>query len=151
MSPTVAWRALRVAGFVCLTGCLDFHSRAVEETRTGLLGLEGRELRDCLGIVSDFEIDGDIERQTYRFERDDPSDDGAGAGALGGVAIGGRPEVDRRHDPHGFPIDRPDQSYCQLDFELTRGRVTRVLAHGRTREGMNADATCMLRAQRCLP
>lgn len=151
MNTAISWRVAPVVLIACLSACLGSYSRAVEETRAGLLGLEGRDLRNCLGVPTDFEIDGDLEHQTYRFERDDLWDDRIGSGGIGGAEIGRYPPVDRRYDPHEFPIDERDRSYCQLDFELSEGRVTRVLAQGRTREGMNADASCMLRAQRCLP
>jgi hypothetical protein len=134
----------------CASGCLGPYAHRLDETRAGLIGLDGHDLRACLGVPTDFSVDGELEQQTYRFERDDelgqpfPDD-------LGAVVIsGGRDPLTRSHESDGFPRDPPDQSFCQLDFELERGRVTRVAAQGRTREGMNADGTCLMRAEPCL-
>ena len=149
MSPAIAWLPALLLTTLCAFACLGSYSRAVEETRSGLLGLAGRDLRECLGVPSDFAIDGDVEQQSYRFEHDDPLDAVYGTGDVDGV-FGSRGPGDRGYDPHEFPVDDRDVSYCQLDFELTKGRVTRVIAQGRTREGMNADASCLLRAQPCL-
>ncbi len=143
-------RSVAVAVILCTCACLGSYSRALDETRAGLLGLEGRDLRGCLGVPTDFVIDGDVEQQTYRFDRADEFDSVPRPGDIGGVVIGGRGPSERGHDRGGFQRDEPDTSYCQLDFELTKGRVTRVSAQGRTREGMNADGSCLLRAEPCL-
>ncbi len=148
-----AWLASRAAAIfvsACACACLGSYSRALEETRAGLLGLDGRALRACLGVPTDFTVDGDFEQQTYRFERDDDFGGLEPPGGIGGVVLGGRGPTDRGYEPGGFPSDEPDQSFCQLDFELTQGRVSRVSAQGRTREGMNADGSCLLRAEPCL-
>lgn len=147
MRTTIRSHALRIAAALGVTACLGSYSQAVDETRAGLLELDGRDLRDCLGVPSDFDIDGDVEHQTYRFEGHDPFGDDFGANHGDGIVIGSQ----LPSDWPGFPSDEPDPSLCQLDFELTSGRVTRVEAQGRTREGMNADSSCMLRARRCLP
>jgi len=150
MSSGIVRRAAAIFASACACACLGSYSRAIDETRAGLLGLEGRDLRACLGVPTDFTIDGDLEQQTYRFDHDDEFDDLPRPGEIGGVVLGGRGPSDRGYEPGGFPRDEPDQSFCQLDFELERGRVTRVSAQGRTREGMNADGSCLLRAEPCL-
>ena len=150
ISPT-ARRAVLVVATLCVFACASWYAREVEETRAGLLGIAGRDLRECLGVPSDFQIDGDVEQQSYRFEHADEREMAYRTGDIGGGAIRGRGPGDRAYDPRGFHKDDDDPSYCQLDFELTQGRVTRVSAQGRTREGMNADASCLLRAQPCLP
>lgn len=138
-------RALALA-LLALAACVGSYSRAVEETRAGLIGLSGRELRRCLGAPTQVDVVGDVEQQSYRFERwrepgvsADPWEDrvvlGGGAPGSGGLA----PEGDT------YP------SYCQLDFELRGGAVAAVAADGRDMRGMNADAACMLEARRCLP
>ena len=147
MRSPIRSHAFRIAAALGVTACVGTYSQAVDETRAGLLELDGRDLRDCLGVPSDFEIDGDVERQSYRFEGHDPFGDDFRADHGDGIVIGDALPSDRL----GFPSDEPDPSYCQLDFELTSGRVTRVEAHGRTRDGMNADSSCMLRARRCRP
>jgi len=143
-------RAALVAALCCAVACAGSDSRAVDETRAGLLGLGGRELRACLGVPSDFAIDGDVEQQSYRFETDDETDASFGPDGIGGYVSAGRYPDESGAAPHGFPRDELDRSWCQLDFELTQGRVTRVSAEGKTREGMNADASCLLRARPCL-
>jgi hypothetical protein len=144
---TIRSHAVRIAAALGVSACLGSYSQAVDETRAGLLALDGRDLRACLGVPSDFDIVGDVERQTYRFEGHDPFGDDFRADRSDAIVIGSSLPSDRL----GFPSEEPDPSYCQLDFELTSGRVTRVEAQGRTREGMNADSSCMLRARRCLP
>ena len=139
------------ATLCCAAACAGSYARAVDETRAGLLGLDGRELRACLGVPSDFVIDGDVEQQSYRLEPGDDPDVGFGPDGIGGYVNAGRYPGERAASPERFPLDQPDRSYCQLDFELTQGRVTRVSAEGRTREGMNTDTTCLLRARMCLP
>lgn len=150
MSPGIAHRAAAVIVTACTCACLGSYSRALDETRAGLLGLDGHDLRGCLGVPTDFTIDGDLEQQTYRFEPDDEFEPPYRAGDIGDVVLGGRGPSDRRYQPGGFPRHEPDHSFCQLDFELTKGRVTRVWAQGRSREGMNADGSCLLRAEPCL-
>jgi hypothetical protein len=146
----IAKRVIVIVVTLCACAGFGSYTRAVEETRAGLVGLSGRDLRECLGVPSDFVIDGDVEQQSYRFEHDDELETVYGAGGSRGVLIGSRTPGDRSYDPHGFPVIDRDPSYCQLDFELSKGRVTRVSAQGRTPEGMNADASCLLRAQPCL-
>ncbi len=130
--------------------CVGSYTHAVEETRAGLLGLGGRDLRQCLGIPSDFYLDGEVEQQTYRFEHDDEPEAVYGSGGIGGTSVWGRTSSDPSHDPVDRAVDARNESYCQIDFELTSGQVTSVSAQGRTREGLNADSTCLLRARRCV-
>ena len=150
MGSAVARRAISVFVIACTGACVGSYSRAIDETRAGLIGLAGRDLRACLGVPSDFSIDGDVEQQSFRFERSDDLDTHFGAGGIGNTVMGSGMPGDRGYDPHGFPDEEGDHSYCQLDFELTKGRVTRVSAEGRSREGMNADGSCLLRAEPCL-
>ena len=150
MTSPGASRALALCAVACASACFGSYGHAIEETRAGLIGLDGRALRACLGVPTDFAIDGEREHQTWRFERDDdlgaptPPNDG------GLVISSGRFPTARRYESDGFPADEPDHSFCQLDFELSGGRVTSVSAQGRTREGVNADGTCLMRAEPCL-
>jgi hypothetical protein len=150
MSLGTATRSAAILVCACACACVGPHTRAVEETHAGLLGLDGRALRACLGVPSEFTIDGDLEQQTYRFDHADAFDELDRYDVLGGGMLGSRRPADRAYDPDGFPRVEPDRSFCQLDFELTRGRVTRVSAQGLTREGINADGSCLLRAEPCL-
>jgi hypothetical protein len=126
---------------LALAACVGSYSRAVEETRAGLVGLSGRELRRCLGAPTQVDLVGDVEQQSYRFERwqessfsaSDPWDPRPGPGGMGAATRAEYP------------------SFCQLDFELRGGAVAAVRAHARDMQGMNADAACLLEARRCLP
>lgn len=144
-------RAALVAWLSCAPACAGGYAREVDETRAGLLGLSGLDLRECLGVPSEFEIDGDVERQSYRFERDDEPAISLGTAASGGGMHGLHLPSERGYDPAARPPDAAGPSWCQLDFELTKGRVTKVAAQGRTSEGMIADSRCLLSARRCLP
>lgn len=126
-------------------------SRELDETRAGLLGLSGLDLRECLGVPSEFEIEGDVERQSYRFEHDDEPAISLGTATSGGGMSELHLPSERGYDPLVLPPDSSVPSWCRLEFELTRGRVTKVEARGRTSEGMVADSRCLLAARRCLP
>lgn len=150
MTPRRVLRAVLAVALVASAGCTAWNTREVEATRAGLVGLSGLELRKCLGVPTDFNVDGDVETQGYHFELDD-DEAGFEAGRLdadlGGMQLPGG----RGYEPRGFPFDDGPPPYCQLDFELVKGKVTQVSAQGRTREGLNADTTCLLRAQACVP
>ncbi|MEX2207309.1 MAG: hypothetical protein WEF50_13860 [Myxococcota bacterium] len=150
MGSRIATRIAAILVGACACACFGSYTRALDETRAGLLGLDGRALRACLGVPNEFTIDGELEQQTYRFDHEDAFGELDRHGDIGGGVLGNRWPSDRAYDSGGFPRDEPDRSFCQLDFELTRGRVTRVLAQGLTREGMNADGSCLLRAEPCL-
>ena len=151
MTFRLARRAALLATLVALSGCTAWSARELEETRSGLMGLSGLELRACLGVPTDFEVEGDVEKQGYLFEIRDEDDAGFEAGRIGASMGGAAFPGERSYEPRGFPLDDGPPPFCRLDFELTKGRVTHVAAQGRTREGMNADATCLMRAQECLP
>jgi len=151
MRSSVARRAAVVAGLVWTVGCSAWYARDVEETRSGLLGLTGLELRECLGVPTDFAVDGDVETQGYHFEIEDERAAGFEVGRIDAGVHGVHFPGERGYEPRGFPLDDGPPPFCQLDFELKKGRVTHVAAQGRTREGMNADSSCLLRAQACLP
>lgn len=150
MSPSLAARAARLALLLSLASCTAWSDRELAETRSGLMGLSGLELRECLGVPTDFEVEGDVEKQGYLFEIRDERDAGFETGRIeAGIGGPGFPG-ERSYEPRGFPLDDGPPPFCRLDFELTKGRVTHVDAQGRTREGMNADASCLMRAQECV-
>ncbi len=129
------------------SACVGSYSRAVEETRAGLVGLSARDLRRCLGAPTEFDTVGEVEQQTYRFEleRDDAF---SSHGWDGPVVVGRGTSGSGGFETHR---DRLDQSYCQLDFELRGGVVTAVRSDGRDARGMNASGACLLEARRCIP
>jgi hypothetical protein len=150
MSPSAGPRAALVAWLCCAAACAEGYAREVDETRAGLLGRSGLELRECLGVPIEFEIDGDVERQTYRVDRDDPPPITLGHVISGGGIRGLHLPSERGSDPDPFPPDLTVPTWCELDFELTKGHVTSVAARGRSAMSTFADPHCLLVARRCL-
>ena len=110
----------------------------MEETRAGLIGKTGRELRECLGVPTDFDQRGDVELLSFRFAYSDHRE-------IVPPLTQSRPGI-RFPDP--MPVAK--DGYCQLDFELDGSGVTKVTAHGVDDRGLRADGHCMLRARPCV-
>jgi hypothetical protein len=144
-------RSLRIACLLplALASCLGSYERAVEETRAGLIGKTGRELRACLGVPTDFDREGDVEILTYRWVWDPRKDLRVGSGGIGGIVIG-RGSIGGGGDPLGFPRDAEEESYCQIVFQLDASGVTEVTAVGRDEVGLGANSECMQRARHCV-
>jgi hypothetical protein len=132
---------------LALAGCIGTYEREVEETRAGLIGKTGRELRACLGVPTDFDREGDVELLTYRWETDRKPRRDVTVGS-GGIVIGR--DGAGRGDPLGFPRELEEAPFCQLQFELAKSGVTKVTAVGRDESGLRANSECMLRARRCV-
>jgi len=146
MSPILRLLPLWI-GTLALGGCSGSYERAVEETRAGLIGKTGRELRGCLGVPTDFDRDGEMELLTYRwFSSPKVKNGGPVTGGIvigqGGISAGG--------DPRGLPRGPEEQAFCQLEFSLGKNGVTKVTAHGRDEVGLRADGECMMRARHCV-
>ena len=126
---------------LAFTACVGSYAQGVEDTRAGLVGLTGRELRRCLGAPMQVDVVGEVEQQSYRIERWEES------------SFSSSDPWNARPGPGGMsPATRGDYpSFCQLDFELRDGAVAAVQAYGRDTQGMNADAACLLEARRCIP
>lgn len=139
--PPHAFSRAALLAALALAGCLGSYEREVEATRAGLIGKTGRELRECLGVPTDFDQRGDVELLRYRFDYTRTEDvmPPITRRGVGGYPVPGRPP--REHDKEGF---------CQLDFELDAKGVTKVTALGRDDDGMRANSECMLRAQHCV-
>jgi hypothetical protein len=137
---------------LALASCAGSYERAVDETRAELIGLSGRDLRQCLGVPTDFDREDGVEYLTYRwvFKPQQPMGvtTGIGSGGIGGIVIG-RHDAGGGYDPLGFPREPAEQSTCQIVFELMKGAVTRVTAHGETEVGNKSDGRCLMRARRC--
>jgi hypothetical protein len=137
---------------LALTGCVGSYERAIDETRAELIGLTGRDLRQCLGVPTDFDREDGVEYLTYRwvFKPQQPMGvtTGVGSGGIGGIVVG-RQDAGGGYDPLGFPRDPSEQSTCQIVFELQKGAVARVTAHGETEVGTKSDGRCLMRASRC--
>ena len=144
------FRALLTA--LALVSCIGTYQREIEETRAGLIGKTGLDLRDCLGVPADLDTQGDQEFLIYRWVFDEqrpPSDDVGTLGGLGGITIGRRAH-DGHADPLGYPAEDRKQSTCELAFTLDKSGVTQVSAHGTDETGLRADGACMLRARPCV-
>ncbi|HTO07646.1 MAG TPA: hypothetical protein VMR86_11405 [Myxococcota bacterium] len=129
-----------------LAGCLGSYDRAVDETRAGLIGKSESELRQCLGVPTEFDQEGGEEFLTFRWTVKPDGRPRLSPG--GGVVVGIDPRGPR--DAQGFPIDPERGPFCQLDFVLGKEGVTKVVATGRDDVGMRIDGQCMMRARRCL-
>jgi hypothetical protein len=151
MQRTRAPRIASVVALLLLASCIGSYEQAVEETRAGLIGKTGRELRECLGVPTDFDRAGDVELLTYRWVYNPKSgrDLPIGSGGIGGIVIG-RNGAGGGGDPLGFPRDLDEEAFCQLDFELGKSGVTKVTALGRDEVGLRTNAECMMRARRCV-
>jgi hypothetical protein len=173
---------LRMRGLplVFVAACLTSFAQQAEEVRQGLIGFPARDLRRCIGLPRDVDVQGDLEVQVYRWQ-----DDVAGRDRLArreevyDECL--LPETAGRHgadqpplldptEPHPNDPRRTSESYrcrrggargpvsiggdeigyCQLVLEVRGGAVTQVTAEGRASNGLNQEAQCMLRARDCL-
>jgi hypothetical protein len=148
-----AFYAARGRGFqavllaLALAACFGTFDEAVEKTRAGLIGKTGRQIRECLGVPSDFDTRDGVDSLTYRWTPDE--EHRTPVGSYGDVVIGRREQGNV-----GTPLgsDRaPDQgAFCELDFVIGADGVKDVTATGRDQAGLRADAICMMRAQSCV-
>lgn len=130
-----------------LAGCLSYAQEA-ERVRQQLVGLPSRSLHGCLGEPQGVDLRPEVEYLTYRWELKRPRDEFPepdrivpGPGAHGPIVL-----TPRRPNAS---LD-PDKGFCQLVFELRDHKVASVTVHGRNANGLNADADCVLQAERCL-
>jgi hypothetical protein len=132
---TAARRMLLVA----LVGCAPSPDPRVEKARESLIGVRARDLQECLGPPAESATEGDTETLTFiviEKERD----------PLPRRQPQERPELQvprsRRVNPE---TGRPQlgTGYCELRFEVTRGRVRAVDVAGRRFDGM-ANRDCIL-------
>ena len=139
------------AGALALCGCAGSYQHAVDETRAKMIGLTGRELRQCLGVPTDFDREDEVEFLTYRWvlERDRAGTAHDGSGGVGGIVIG-RQDAGGGYDPLGFPRELDEKAFCELRFELEKGGVTKVTASGTDDVGQRADGPCLMRARHCV-
>jgi len=153
MSPPAFRRVALVCAALAACACFGSYERAVEETRAGLIGLSGRDLRKCLGVPTDFDREEGLEFLTYRWvfdrNRDRPGTTHIGSGGVGGIVIGRR-DAGGGYDPLGFPQELDEKEFCELDFVLAKGGVTQVTAHGRDQNDQRTDGPCLMRARRCI-
>jgi hypothetical protein len=142
------WRGFQAAlAALLLAGCFGSFDEAVEETRSGLIGKTGREIRECLGVPSDFDTHDDQDYLTYRWTPD--PEHRTPLADYGGVVIGRR-EQGNVGTPLGTDRSPDHEPFCELDFVIASDGVKQVTATGRDEAGLRADSTCMMRARSCV-
>ena len=129
--------------------------------RAGLVGVPARDLRACIGVPIDVNVDGETEYLTYRWveEPEDEEDPfpsrspfpeiprGPDVGRPGSRAETLDPELRRdgqRRIPRGV-------RFCELVFEIEEGRVRNVEVEGRRASGLRDDLDCISKARSCVP
>jgi hypothetical protein len=137
----------------------------VAEVRAKLIGLKARELNGCVGVPFNIDEDGETEYLTYRWVDQEESDP-FGEPTPRFPSVPRDPaEVLRRgtgnYPGESDPRDRTAKSeearpprgvaYCELVFEVREGRVQSVEVEGRRANGLNDDADCISKAERCVP
>lgn len=131
--------------------CIGSYSKAIGETRAGVIGLTGKELRKCLGVPTDVAKDEELEIVTYRWESNSERAVTMGnGGILTGPIRQRRPGPWDTRDPGGWDKEW-EEPFCELQFELQKGKVASVNAEGRSSEGLNRNGECLLRARPCVP
>src|SRR5262249_35764581 len=115
--------ALAALAGVVLGGCFPSYEQIAEETRTGLIGKSGSELRDCLGVPSEYDQQNGQEILTYRWTfKPTPR-----------PHLGPDSDLTRREDPTRSK-DPKDLGHCELVLLLGASGVTQVTVHGRDPE-----------------
>lgn len=152
-----ARRAALAAGVLGLASCLPSIADRVAEVRAKLIGVKARDLNGCVGVPYSVDEDGETEFLTYRWfdaEESDPFDEPLTRRRYPGE----NPDLLRRDEPAGRDgkpdeDDRPPRgiAYCELVFEVREGRVQSVEVEGRRANGLNDDADCISKAERCAP
>ena len=144
-------RVMRFAGALAtglaLFGCVSYGQHA-DRVREQLVGLPARHLNQCIGAPVSVDPDGEVEYLTFRWQLTVARNGQATVRPIGPE------EFRRRRSPslrRGDPSRFPDEGYCELVFELRDRTVRAVRVEGRTQNGLNADAQCILLAERCLP
>ena len=133
-----------------LASCLASMADRVAAIEAKLIGVKARDLNGCVGVPFSVDEDGETEFLTYRWfdeEESDPFEDPT-----------------RTRNPR-FPTDPSDPrrrgrleedppprgvAYCQLVFEVREGRVQSVEVEARRASGLNDDAECISKAERCV-
>jgi hypothetical protein len=144
-SRTRANAALGIA--VLAAGCLTSMAQRVEQTEQKLIGVKARDLNRCIGVPFSVDEDGATEYLTYRWleeEQTDPFDRPLYTPPPVRSDRGTEPDLGADKPPRGV-------AYCELVFEVRDGRVRSVDVEGRRASGLNDDADCILKAERCIP
>jgi hypothetical protein len=137
---------------VVAAACLSSTSNRLREA---LVGLPGRELRQCLGSPLDVSEQDGTEVARYRWAEQ----------VARQTTFGGAERIDTltRDSVRDWPVDgrseedrkklgrRGRLGFCELRFALRDGAVQAVEAEARSTVGINLDSECLLRARECVP
>jgi hypothetical protein len=132
-------RAVAAMAAAALGGCFGSYEEFAEETRAGLIGKTGHELRDCLGVPAEYDQKDGQEIMTYRWTFKPPPRPRVGPDSV----------LTRNEDPTRSN-DPKDLGHCELVLLLGTDGVTQVTVHGRDPEGLSADSRCLVDAHRCV-
>ena len=151
---------------VFLSACGETYTQRAERIRTGIVGLSGRDIINCMGPPED--LDYESERHglwIYVRPLEHPIDDVASLDAADprGSPAMGLPR-DRRGDrtlrdrvrgrEREFLLSpttaRIAPGYCLLKFEVNDDVVRGFEVRGRSYEGLNADSRCAVVARYCV-
>ncbi len=149
-----------------LSACGETYTQRAERIRTGVLGLSGRDIINCMGPPEDLDYESELHGLwVYVRPLDLPMDDLAeiGAGRPGvEPSILGRPGDRTRDSNLRTHRDREREfllspttgriapGYCLLKFEVDEDVVSGFEARGRSHQGLNADSRCAQVARYCL-
>jgi len=152
-----SWIARSCLATVCAVGCVATSARL----REALIGVPGLELRQCIGAPLEVIEQGDTEIARYRWAEQVEARSIFGAAERVETYDRDRQRIqDRVRD---WPVDgrseedrkrlgrRGRLGFCELRFALQGGKVRSVEAEGRSSQGVNLDAECLLRARDCVP
>ncbi len=148
-----------------LSACGQTYTQRAERIRTGIIGLSGRDIINCMGPPED--LDYESERHglwVYVRPLEKPMDDLASLHTGPLERSAGVGPADLRRDPTLRDTHRDRErefllspttariapGYCLLKFEVYDDVVSGFEARGRSYQGLNADSRCALVARYCL-
>ena len=150
---------LGIGAGVVLLGCNPVGTEA-RRIETGLVGMEARTLRRCMGEAHFYEIrDDGSELWAYTAPLSEDVADIEITRSVGRGTAHQRPRVES-----GTPIERKSfettsdledgqvaPGSCVYLFNLRNGAVGAYRSRGRSHQDMNADASCTVALTRCVP
>ena len=157
-------RGSLILSFVLIfSACGETYTQRAERVQTGVVGLSGRDIINCMGPPEDLDYESDLHGLwVYVRPLEEPMGDWASVDARGpDFPVPGRlpgtkdPGLDtHRKREREFLLNptnaRIARGYCLLKFEVDNDVVSGFEARGRSPEGMNADSRCALVARYCV-
>ncbi len=153
--------------FLILSACGETYTQRSDRVRTGVLGLSGRDIINCMGPPEDLDYESDLHGLWVYVRRLEPPmgemESVDVAGARTGSPVLGRPRGEtndptlrdtHRNREREFRVNptttKIAPGYCLLKFEVGDDVVRGFEARGRSHQGLNADSRCALVARYCL-